>query len=77
MIEFQNILTAQIRAESILADSALPEHDKSELVQSLSNILIFSLNMFKSIYNLSEDEIMSILILILLKTVEITKDDNS
>lgn len=72
--EIRNLLTAQASAEGILLNSSLPEKDKEDFVTTLANVLNLSLDILRNVFNLTEDQVMALLILVVIRIMRITED---
>lgn len=72
--EIRNLLVAQASAEDILLKSPLPQKDKEDFVTTLANILVHSFNILRNIFNLTENQVMALLILVVIRVMRITDE---
>lgn len=74
MVDLRLMLTAQVNAMTVLKVSAMPESEQNQLIETMSNLLGLGLNMAQTQYNLTDDESMSLLTLIVMRIMEVVDE---
>lgn len=65
------IMTAQANSMQILANCPMPQEEQEEFINGLSNLIALSMNISRGAFGLSDDQVMSILTLTIIRTIEI------
>lgn len=74
MVDLRLMLTAQVNAMTVLKESAMPESERNQLIETMSNLLGLGLNMAQTQYSLTDDESMSLLTLMVIRIMEVVDE---
>ena len=71
MIIFESLLAAQANSIRVLNESKMPLKEQDAAIKNLSIVLQGVLNIEQQEFNLNDDEVMSLLTLIIIRTLEL------
>ena len=74
-MDISKILQAQTNALITMSKSSMPQDAQDEVIENLSKLMGLTLNMTQSHFNLTDDEAMSLLTLIVMKIMEVVDND--
>lgn len=73
-MDIRLMLTAKTNALTLMSKSSMPQDAQDETIKNLSNLVGLTLNMMKSHFNLTDDEAMALLTLVVMEVMEIVDD---
>ena len=74
MVDARTMLMVQANALAIMSKSSMPQNAQDETIGNLSNLVGLTLGMMKHHFNLTDNEAMALLTLVVMEVMELVDD---